>query len=91
MFEIWWLGSKILRLLSVVYPNPTDNNLNILDPNHQISNIEVVNQFGQTQFTQNAQKGNNIHNVNLESLSNGLYFINITHKDGKETQKIIKY
>jgi hypothetical protein len=74
-----------------VYPNPTDNNLNILDPNHQISNIEVVNQFGQTQFTQNAQKGNNIHNVNLESLSNGLYFINITHKDGKETQKIIKY
>lgn len=74
-----------------VYPNPTENNLNILDPLHKITSIEVVNQFGQTQFIQAVQKGLNIHSINTENLSGGLYFININHKDGKETQKIIKY
>lgn len=74
-----------------VYPNPTENNINVLDPNHKITTIEVVNQFGQLQFAQTVVRSNNIHEINTTNLSNGLYFINIIYTDGKETQKIIKY
>jgi len=93
-FELVFTGreqsstSEISKSFFTDYPNPTESNLNILDPNNKISYIEVVNQFGQTQFILNAQKSGNIHIVNTSNLSNGLYFINITHQEGKETQKI---
>ncbi|WP_040756746.1 T9SS type A sorting domain-containing protein [Winogradskyella psychrotolerans] len=70
-----------------LYPNPVSNVLFIKSPVSEAYNLELINTLGQVVLT---QKNNNASiELKVSSLSNGLYFLNITSERG--TTEIIKF
>lgn len=69
-----------------VYPNPTSGLLTIENGVEEITQIEVTNLLGevvlQPHFLHN--------NINVASLSTGIYLLSITTKNGKTSQRIFK-
>lgn len=79
--------SKDIRIN--VYPNPTNGNVNIQIPQKfgQTKTLEVFDCIGQKQF----EKTNGFTDIDISSLTSGLYFIALTNKDNeRQTIKIIK-
>jgi len=70
-----------------LYPNPTTSSINIIDENNQFQNayIEIKNYLGQVVFTSPFAS-----QIDLSSLSSGMYFLTIENKNDKKTIKIIK-
>jgi hypothetical protein len=70
-----------------IYPNPTTSIINIVDENNQLQNttIQIQNYFGQLVFSSpfNSQ-------IDLRSLSAGMYFLTIEDKGNKKTIKLVK-
>jgi bacillopeptidase F len=80
--------NKIISLS--IYPNPTESNITINLGNNDIDNssIELVDLLGKiiskTNVTQQLNK------IDMSNLSNGIYFIKFSNKNGSITEKIIK-
>lgn len=72
---------------TIIYPNPVKSTLTIFNKNLYFQNsfIEIKNHIGQVVFT--CPYANQI---NISSLSAGMYFFTITNKNSKKTIKIIK-
>ncbi|PZD78057.1 BspA family leucine-rich repeat surface protein [Mesonia sp. K7] len=71
----------------VIYPNPTQSVLNIEAGNtQQIEEIKIYNLHG---LEIQSLKGNQ-EQINLERLSSGVYFIQITTNKGVVTKRILK-
>jgi hypothetical protein len=70
-----------------IYPNPTTSILNIDNENNLLQNatIQIQNNLGQLVFTSPFTS-----QINLHSLSAGMYFLTVEDKDSKKTIKIIK-
>lgn len=70
-----------------VFPNPTTSILNITDKENQLQSatIEIKNYLGQTVFSSPFTP-----QINLQSLSAGMYFLTVEDKYSKKTVKIIK-
>jgi|688.fasta_scaffold239656_2 hypothetical protein len=70
-----------------LYPNPTNSILNIVDENNQLQNttIQIKNNLGQLVYTSPFTS-----QINLHSISAGMYFLTVENKDSKKTVKIIK-
>ena len=83
--------SKTDKLNINIYPNPTKNILNVELGflNEQAMHLQIINSIGQLLIEKNI---NNQHSeVDLHSLSNGLYFIRIFENNNLiHSQKIIK-
>jgi hypothetical protein len=78
---------------SLIYPNPTKNNINVavtLSQTKDIS-VEVYNAIGQviSNVKSNGQMGENVINVNLNSASAGVYFVKIKAGNSESTKKLI--
>ncbi len=71
-----------------VYPNPVKNIITI-ETALTIDSIDVVNQLGQNVLTLNSNRIIN-NQVDLSSLSQGLYFMNIRSGDKSESIKTVK-
>lgn len=72
-----------------VYPNPTFGLLHIQIPQHfgQTKTLEIFDCVGQKQF----EKTNDFTDIDISSLTSGLYFIVVTNTDNeRQTLKIIK-
>lgn len=63
-----------------LFPNPTRGLMSIKS-NSEIKKVEVINIAGQILLTENA-KGNS-HQLNLESLAKGIYFVKIYNVSGQ--------
>nr|WP_321229086.1 M43 family zinc metalloprotease [uncultured Psychroserpens sp.] len=74
-----------------VYPNPTNNQLNIKlgNTNDLPNSYEIVNMLGQS-ITKNAIVTNEDLAINTSTLSNGMYFIRIIKDDASVTLPFIK-
>ncbi len=70
------------------FPNPTNNIINIRSKNDIITAIEVINVTGQV-LIQNEDK-NALNVVDISSLSNGMYLMNIYANNAKITKSILK-
>lgn len=70
-----------------IYPNPTTSIINIVDENNQLQNstIQIQNYFGQLIFTSAFTS-----QIDLRSLSAGIYFLTLENKGLKRTVKIVK-
>ena len=69
-----------------VYPNPAKSVVNVFAEN--LNKVTVFNSIGQVVYTQVADSDNMI--INVESWTNGLYYINLETKDGaKSSQKVV--
>lgn len=74
-----------------VYPNPTNNQLNIKigNSNDLPNSYEIVNMLGQS-ITKSAIVTNEDLAINTTTLSNGMYFIRITKDNASVTLPFIK-
>lgn len=71
-----------------VYPNPVKDIISI-ETSLTIDSVKLVNQLGQTVLTVDSDRIVN-NEVDLSSLSNGLYFMTINSEGRSESIKIIK-
>jgi photosystem II stability/assembly factor-like uncharacterized protein len=72
-----------------IYPNPTTGDINLQIPQQfgQTKTLEVFDCIGQKQF----EKTNDFTDIDISSLTSGLYFIVLTNKDNeRQIVKIIK-
>ena len=76
-----------------MYPNPTKDKLNIeFKNNAEKGEIKVFNIFGQVVISQNVQVAvNGIHELNVETLPKGIYFLQYGSKNQKTvSSKFVK-
>src|SRR5690606_38534405 len=74
-----------------VYPNPTRNHVTIEANSSQELQVEVTSLFGQVvmRSVAPAVNGKVNYKLNTSSLSQGIYLLNLTSKNGKTTSKLI--
>ena len=70
----------------IVYPNPADSQVTINIPNYvQLKSVKIFNKLGQLVHVYN-----NMNTLNVENLSDGLYFLQIETDRGDFVKKLIK-
>jgi len=73
-----------------VYPNPSSSSINIefFKSNTKTADISIFNQLGELMIE---RKNWNVSEkqINTETLSNGIYFIEINTEQGKHTEKLV--
>ena len=75
------------NLVCDLYPNPTNAQVTITGKD--IKQAEVFNTFGQRVAT--AQGGDERITVDISALPAGVYFVNVTDKDGRKcVRKVVK-
>jgi hypothetical protein len=81
----------------LVYPNPTDGNLNLVLDNFtgdEIS-VEVINEVGAVVYSElisdNNPEGYWEKSISLDHVSDGIYFVRIVSDDVSHTERIIIY
>ena len=84
--------NEILRSNLSVYPNPVQSNATIefnLNEGAMVQ-LDVVNVLGQTLISRNynANAGNNSIDINVDALSNGVYFANLNVNGDIKTIKV---
>jgi hypothetical protein len=81
---------KIENETFCIYPNPTNDELNILsDDGTKIVYVELINANGTLVITQKSGQDNLI-NINMRGLNPGIYMLRIVSEDGMESRPIIK-
>jgi hypothetical protein len=73
----------------VVFPNPSMDQFQVLDPRNEINQLVVINAMGQEVYSDQVRLGQ-VHAMNLESLSPGMYQLLIKHNGGTAVQTILK-
>lgn len=74
-----------------LFPNPSDGMVNLeYISGHQGSiNISVVNTLGATVYTSNAVSNGSLNkSIDLNGLTKGMYFVNVTSENGTTTKKL---
>ena len=66
-----------------MYPNPTNGLLNIKNINEDY-NFTILNNLGEVVMAGKSDK-----TINVESLSKGIYFLNINYNDIAKTIKVV--
>ncbi len=75
---------------TIIYPNPTNNIINIITTNNKIKKVAIFNNIGKNIFDINNVDKNNL-NIDLSKFNNGLYFIKVYFDDGNQRYfKVIK-
>jgi len=70
----------------LIYPNPTNGELNIKISGLNIIETKIVDITGKVVFTTNLIN----NSIDVSSLTNGIYFLQVQTKEGLLTQKFIK-
>lgn len=79
------LAEQITQNKMLIYPNPANTVIHIMEPLVAPFQIKIINPFGQIMFNvQNKTK------IDVSNLANGMYLITITQGQYKHTQKFIK-
>ena len=71
-----------------IYPNPTQSTVTISCDIDQFSNVSLLDNLGRVIQTHNSSYNN--LNVDLSSLSTGIYFIKLEYKNQIVTKKVLK-
>lgn len=69
-----------------IFPNPANNEINIILPSNYNTQIEISNSMGQVIF-----KAQNKNKIDISNLANGFYFISVKQGQQSYTQKLIKH
>ncbi len=72
-----------------LFPNPTNGAVTVKGLFAQNSNIQVLNNIGQTVYSAKQHNSTNEVSLDLSSLSAGIYLINITSGSTCESQKLV--
>jgi hypothetical protein len=72
----------------VVYPNPFLSSITIKLDKNSYSEVKIYNMIGELVYSSPVE--NDKFSVDLSDKASGVYFISVSGKTGKETQKLIK-
>ncbi len=79
------MGAESFEKLISIYPNPTENILNVIS-DYQIESIKIYSLLGQL-----IQDNTNKNNIDVTSLTNGIYLAEIELENGQTiSKKIVK-
>ncbi len=88
------IEDQINDLVYSIYPNPTNDKMNIQMSNKYVGkvNIEIYSTSGSLLVKKVFEKTNNelLETINLHNLPNGIYILNLSFKDKKIVNQIIK-
>ncbi len=89
------VSSNPKQVLAELFPNPTNDDLNIVIDNAPIGNLElsVFDSNGKQILLQNIDNQNNIYvgKVSLIDLPSGIYYLKLTNQDWTNTWKVSKF
>ena len=89
-FERENLGTDDLALEKIsVYPNPTDNLLNILSPGAGIDGVVIYDLRGR-KVEEVSLNGERSYAVDMSALGSAMYYITISTENGSITKRVIK-
>jgi len=80
------------RLISNVYPNPSSQWLNIvIEPTNDVTEIALFDLEGRMVLKENyqPQNGDNILQMNVSDIRDGIYFIKLYNQKTSQTQKVL--
>lgn len=90
VFESELLGNEAFSLASVsIYPNPTNNILNIVSPLAAIRNIEVVDIQGR-KVNSIPMDNQGVYQLDMSSYASAIYFVKINTDNGLVTKRVLK-
>jgi len=72
-----------------VYPNPASNVIQIIVS--KVSNISIYSEFNQLIYSLDNQEANLINSINLDGLSNGIYYIKVSNSNTSTTKVFVKH
>ena len=91
--EIRSVSNKVSFAVSL-YPNPANDNLNVIinSTQNETAQMQVINMDGKIiiSTSSNIAVGTTTNNINVSSLSSGIYFIKIETSEGQSTLKFVK-
>lgn len=70
----------------MIFPNPTNNNLTIVNAGFDVKELTIVDVLGKTVKTSITDK----NSINVAELPNGVYFIKISSNEYSKTQRFVK-
>jgi len=75
-----------------VYPNPVTDQVSISFDELTVSevNLQVIDVLGTVVYSQKISSVKNVETIDLETLTTGVYFIQLNANDSRFTQRIIK-
>ncbi len=73
-----------------IYPNPTQNNITIDLGNNDIKNSTLILVDLLGKYVSKTNVSQRLNKIDMSNLSNGIYFIKFSNKNGSVTEKIIK-
>ncbi len=73
----------------VIYPNPSNEKINIKGSLNNITRIFIQDKLGRTIFSQNNDVSSLKRSIDLSSFSKGIYFLNFEHNTQNITKKLI--
>ena len=73
-----------------VYPNPFNDQFSVELKNVDRAEVTIVNLIGETLYQETLFGKNTKHNIQLEGVPNGIYFLNLSTSDESITKKIVK-
>lgn len=82
------VGESKENLDLFVYPNPTNDRLEIRNLENSVYNVSIYDNLGNVVFSGTVTNGNSV--VSLESLYTGVYHLRVTNNDGVFYSKVIK-
>ena len=84
------LGNTDVSLETIaIYPNPTQDILNIASPVSEVKQVTIYDVRGRVVKTKTVS-GNNIVQVDLSELNNTIYFVEVTTESGTITKRVVK-
>ena len=86
------IKENVQQLALSVFPNPTSNQLTIITPKNSGSiKAELIDVQGKTVFSNDLNNNSNMvnqHVLNVSSLAKGLYILNLSNLEAKQSLKI---
>jgi len=84
------LGTTEVLQNIYIYPNPTQNIVNIISPQTEITGVEVFDIRGRiVDIIDLNNQGS--HQVDLTNLKSALYFVKISTESGSITKRVVKH
>ena len=77
---------KVNQLDFLLYPNPAQDQLNIVNFNGEISSVELIDLQGKILKTYSG----NVHTITLDDLSTGNYFVRVYTADNAVVKQFYK-
>lgn len=71
-----------------IYPNPTDNKLNIITLQNESYDLEIINSLGEIILIQ--QLNGTTNTIDVRELKSGVYFLKIKHLHDFQIVKVVK-